>query len=314
MVLSGLRSLARKRSRGMKYTTFGKTGLKVSRIALGGMPFGAQNLARGWDPYSEAGQKTILETIDTGLELGINYIDTAPSYGYGAKDNFGHSERMYGMALEGRRDAVHVATKVGHNLKSTKDDTKESVEQSLTRLRTDYVDVIQFHGGFYTPEQCDHILNAGPLEGLLELRDQGKARFLGFTAEQGDSALALIESDMFDMMQVRYNFIYQGISPRAIELATEKGMGITVMRPMASSQMHLILEHLEPRWIEKGADYAVCLKFVLADSRIHMANVGMRWPDEVRQNVELVNGFEPTLDIAAMPRSMLGMYRYRDGV
>jgi aryl-alcohol dehydrogenase-like predicted oxidoreductase len=290
----------------MKYATFGKTGLKVSRIALGGMPFGYDNLARGWRPYTEEGIETIQATIRAALDLGINYFDTAPSYG----QEWGHSERMFGRALRGGRSRVHIATKVGCDLNF--DATVKGVEESLGRLQTDYVDVIQFHGGRYSPAAIDHILNGGALDALVELRRRGAARFIGFTAEQAWSALPLIETGAFDMCQVCYNIICQRVAEEAINLATEKGMGIAVMRPLASARFHRILEKLEPRWLEVGGDYELCLKFLLSDSRVHVINVGMRWPEEVEKNVRLANGFEPPLDIAGLTGSMLPVYKAED--
>ena len=294
----------------MKYTTFGKTGLRVSRIALGGMPFGAVHNAAGWNPFAEDGQSIATRTVHAALAAGINYIDTAPSYGYGAPENFGNSERIIGKALEGRRDSCSIATKVGHTM--SKAETIAGVEASLKRLRTDHVEVLQFHGGSYSRAEMDHILNEGPMEALQELREQGKARWLGFTAEQADTALPLIETGLFDMVQVRYNIIFQGISSGAIEAATKRGMGITVMRPMASGQFARIVEALEPRWVAAADPYDVALKFVLSDSRIHMANVGMRFPEEVARNARIVGEFEPTLDIATLPRTMIGFYEEDD--
>jgi len=296
----------------VKYTVFGNTGLKVSRIAFGGMPLGAEHKAAQWDPFCEEGHCQGIRTLHEALDQGINYIDTAPSYGYGREDGFGNSECIIGKALQGRRQSVVLATKVGHDMDSA--GTVESVEASLGRLRTDYVDVLQFHGGCYNAQQIRHILDEGPMEALQRLREQGKARFLGFTAEDGNSALDLIKSGFFDMVQVRYNIIYQGMSAAAIAEATKRGMGITVMRPMSSGQLFRILSSLEPRWLEIGDVYDVCLKFVLSDSRIHTANVGMRFVDEVRHNVEVVDAFEPRLDIAELPRTMLGFYQAEDSM
>src|SRR5512136_409672 len=87
---------------------FGRTGLTVTRLALGGYPFGGVNRARGWDPFTAEGRSTAAATLRAALDAGINYIDTAPSYGDG------NSESIIGEALAGRRDAVVLATKVGY--------------------------------------------------------------------------------------------------------------------------------------------------------------------------------------------------------
>jgi aryl-alcohol dehydrogenase-like predicted oxidoreductase len=90
---------------------FGRTGLEVAPIALGGFPFGGVHRAVGWDPFSVDGRRTALATIDRALERGINYVDTAPCYGGG------NSEEIIGEGLAGRRDAVRFCcSRVGGTL------------------------------------------------------------------------------------------------------------------------------------------------------------------------------------------------------
>jgi len=283
---------------------FGKTELSVTRLALGGYPFGGVNLARGWDPFSPAGRAQAVETIHAALDAGINLVDTAPGYGDG------NSESIVGEALRGSRDGVVLATKVGYD--GSASDVRESVEASLRRLRTDRVDVIQFHGGFYTDEEVAHILNDGLLDELVALRAEGKVRYLGFTAEEPWTARPLIASGGFDVMQVRYNVIYQAAAIHVLDLATEADMGISVMRPMTSGILQRMAGYVAPEWAETSELYEVCLRFVLSDSRVHVANVGMRWPDEVAKNVALASRFEPAFDMADLPRMTAHIYRTDD--
>jgi aryl-alcohol dehydrogenase-like predicted oxidoreductase len=282
----------------------GRTNLSVSRIGVGVFPFGAVNRARGWDPYTPEGRKTAISTIHTALDAGINYIDTAPGYGQG------NSESIVGDALQGRRDKAVLATKVGYDGFSA-DDVSRSFESSLQRLRTDYVDLLQFHGGMFTTEQTAHILDGGLLGKLEALRDQGKVRFFGFTAEEPWTALPLIASGRFDVVQLRYNIIYQSAAHHALPEARAKDMGVAAMRPMTSGMFQRIAEHLAPQWSAQDI-YAVALKFVLADSRVHVANVGMRWPSEVQDNLKLVESFQPDFDIANLPRWTAEIYRTED--
>jgi predicted aldo/keto reductase-like oxidoreductase len=110
---------------------------------------------------------------------------------------------------------------------------------------------------------------------------------------------------------MRYNLIYQGAALHALPEAAAAGMGVAVMRPMTSGILQREVSFLEPsRDIAKV--YELALKFVLADSRVHVANVGMRWPDEVDRNVALVEAFEPPADMAAMPRLTAGIYAAED--
>ena len=200
------------------------------------------NLARGWDPFTPEGRAQAIETIHAALDAGIKLVDTAPGYGDG------NSESIVGEALRGRRDGFVLATKVGYHGSAA--DVTASVEASLRRLRTDVVDVIQFHGGMYTDEEVRHILHEGLLDALLALRDQGKVRFIGFTVEEPWTARPLIASGAFDVMQVRYNVIYQSAALHVLNEATEADMGISVMRPMTSGIMQRMASYIAPEWAE----------------------------------------------------------------
>lgn len=282
---------------------FGRSGLRVSPIGLGGFPFGGINRAAGWDPFADDGRRTAIATVHRALERGITYLDTAPSYGDG------NSESIVGEALAGQRASVTLATKCAWKLNA--EGVLRSLEDSLRRLRTDYVDVLQLHGGMFTTEDVQHILEGGPLEGLRRARQQGKVRFIGFTAEEPWTARPLIASGAFDVVQLRYNLIYQAAALHALDAARAAGLGVAIMRPMTSGMLQRILRFLKPEW--PGEDiYTVALQFVLSDSRVHVANVGMRWPAEVDRNVDLVEAFWPPTDFADLPRLTAGIYRVED--
>ncbi|MEZ4616846.1 MAG: aldo/keto reductase [Caldilineaceae bacterium] len=260
---------------------------------------------RDWDPFSPNGRQTAIATVHAALDAGINYIDTAPSYGDG------NSESIIGEATAPRRDEFTLATKVGYrNLTAT--DVTASVENSLRRLRTDVIDVIQFHGGMYTDAEVSHILNDGLLDALVRLRDQGKVRFLGFTVEEPWTAQPLIASGAFDVMQVRYNLIYQAAALHVLNQAKDADLGVATMRTMTSGMLQKIAQQLAPGWQDANDLYTVALQFVLSDSRVHLPIVGMRWPEEVAQNVALVEEFDPAYDMAGLPRLTAGIYRSED--
>jgi aryl-alcohol dehydrogenase-like predicted oxidoreductase len=283
---------------------FGKTGLQVSKLGLGCFPFGAVNAAHGWNPYTPEGRAAAVATIHAALDAGINYLDTAASYGDG------HSETIVGEALRGRRSRVILATKTGyHNLSAA--EVTASVEASLRRLETDYIDIIQFHGGMYEPRDVDHLFNDGLLDALRALQQKGAVRFIGFTVEEPWTALPLIARGVFDVMQIRYNFIYQSAAHHALNDARRGDVGVAVMRPLTSGIMQHMAQYLAPDW-PAAAQYEMALKFVLADSRVHVANVGMRWPAEVARNAALAESFRPPFDMADLPRSTIGVYKAED--
>jgi len=283
---------------------FGKTDMTVTRIGLGGFPFGGVNRARGWDPFSSSGRATAIETVRAALAAGINYIDTAPGYGNG------NSESIIGEALHGRRDQVVLATKVPYT--GSAGDVRASAEASLKRLRTDAVDVLQFHGGMYTQADVDHILNDGLLDELMALRADGCVRFIGFTAEEPWTARPLIATGAFDVVQLRYNLIYQSAALHALKDARDADMGVAVMRPLTSGILQRIASYLAPEWQAAHDIYEAALAFVLADSRVHVANVGMRWPQEVERNARLAASFVPPFDMARIPRLTAEIYKTDD--
>jgi aryl-alcohol dehydrogenase-like predicted oxidoreductase len=283
---------------------FGRTGLQVTRIALGGYPFGAVNRARGGDPFTPDGRAIAVTTVRAALDAGIDYIDTAPAYGNG------NSESTIGEATQGRRGGIILATKVGYKGLSPAN-VKLSIEDSLRRLRTETIDVIQFHGGVYSSEDVRHIISEGLLDALKTLRERGLVRFIGFTVEEPWTARPLIASGEFDMMQVRYNMIYQSAALHVLDEAIKADMGVAVMRPMTSGILQRIALYLAPQWNETDL-YEVALKYVLSDSRVHVANVGMRWPSEVAANVKLAESFNPVFDMASLPRMTAHIYKTDD--
>jgi aryl-alcohol dehydrogenase-like predicted oxidoreductase len=282
---------------------YGNTGLEVTRIGLGGFPLGAVNRARGWDPYTPEGRALAIRTVHAALDAGINVIDTAPGYGDG------HSESIIGEALRGRRDTVVLATKVGY--RGSAAEVTASVERSLERLRTDGVDIIQFHGGMYTQAETAHILDDGLLEALERLRGQGKARFVGFTVEEPWTGRPLVATGRFACVQVRYNLIYQAAALHLLNETREAGLGVSVMRPMTSGMLQRIARHVAPQWRDDEI-YEAALRFVLSDSRVHVANIGMRFPEEVARNARLLETFAPDFDMAELPRLTAGIYRAED--
>jgi aryl-alcohol dehydrogenase-like predicted oxidoreductase len=289
----------------MRKVVLGRTGLEVSRIALGGYPFGGVNLAQGWDPWSEDGRKTAVATINRALDLGVNYIDTAPAYGAG------NSETLIGEVMRTRRDESVLATKVGWSGLNEKA-VRDSVHASLQRLQTDHLDLVQFHGGMYTQEEFDHIITGGPLDALLELQAGGEVRFIGLTAEEPWTARPFLARTEFDVVQLAYNLIYQAAARHVLDEARAIDAGVVTMRTMTSGIFQRTAKLLAPEWQQARDIYEVSLKFVLSDSRVHAAIVGMRWPAEVERNVALVESYQPDFDLADLPRMTAAVYEAED--
>jgi aryl-alcohol dehydrogenase-like predicted oxidoreductase len=266
----------------VQYRTLGRTGLRVSEVGVGGAQFGLTNYMGRWDANSGEAQRATTATIHRALELGYNYFDTAPGYGNG------RSEEMVGHALQGHRDQAIIATKVSAG-QWTPEGIRASVEASLRRLRTDVIDVIQFHDGWYHPDQVDQILRAGGLEAFQQLQQEGKVRFIGFTAEGPSAGVEqLIATGAFDTMQIRYNLLYEHPSDwenneGVIRQAEALGMGIILMRPLTSGVFQRLMAQTFPQvdTLEVGR---LLLNYVLSDPYVDVALVGMREPRFVEIN------------------------------
>lgn len=215
----------------MEYVRLGKTGLKVSRLTLGCMTYGSSNW-REW-VMDEAAAKPFYKQA---LDLGINFFDTADMYSMGA------SEVVTGQALKEltRRDQVVIATKVYNAMGKGPNDRglsrkhiMESIDASLKRLGTDYVDLYQIH-------RFDH---ETPIEETLEaLHDvvkAGKALYLGASsmhAWQFMKALGVQRANGFSQfvsMQPHYNLLYREEEREMLPLCLSEGVGVIPWSPLA---------------------------------------------------------------------------------
>jgi aryl-alcohol dehydrogenase-like predicted oxidoreductase len=177
----------------------GKTGMVISRLGYGAMELAGYPLAR------DLSEQQAIKFINRLVDSGINYIDTSIDYGL--------SERLIGKALERRRDEFFLASKCGckvgvegtekHHGEShtfTAENVMAGIEQSLRRLRTDHLDVVQVHGSPTRKELED----GGAIEGMLKAKEQGKVRHLGISARLPKLA-DFIDADYFSVVQVPYS-------------------------------------------------------------------------------------------------------------
>lgn len=215
----------------MKYANLGNSGLKVSRICLGTMTYGTPD----WRPWvlSEEQSRPFLKRA---LELGITFFDTADMY------SAGKSEEVVGRALKdfARRDAVVLATKVffpmgaGPNEQGlSRKHILDSIDASLRRLQTDYVDLYQIHRWDYeTPIE-------ETMEALHDVVKSGKARYIGASsmfAWQFARSLHVAETrgwTRFISMQNHYNLIYREEEREMIPFCNAEGIGLIPWSPMA---------------------------------------------------------------------------------
>ncbi len=281
----------------MEYTTFGKTGRKVSRIGFGGAVAGLKNYLHEYDPESDESIKGVVAAIDKALEKGINYFDTAPGYGEG------RSEKMFGMALEGvDPEQIFLATKVSYG---SYDDVMRSAHQSLKNLRRDQIDLLQIHGDSIGRKRADDIMGArGMLAAMEELKASGMVKYIGFTSEDNnDVVYRLLHSERFDAIQMCYNLMFQHpYEPSrpfgSMYEAEEKGMGIVTMRAPTSGTFQRWIQMVNP---ENTFNYTRALiQFVLSNPFVDVALIGMRSAERVLENVAICEDLDGRIDIDRM--------------
>lgn len=221
----------------MEYVRLGSTGMKVSRICLGCMTYGIPD--RGSHPWTLPEEQS-RPFISKALELGINFFDTANSYSDGT------SEEIVGRALRdfAKRDDVVIATKVffpwGDALSQqglSRKSIMRSIDASLTRLGTDYVDLYQIHRWDYeTPIE-------ETLEALHDVIKAGKVRYIGASsmfAWQFAKALYLADKHgwtRFVTMQNHYNLLNREEEREMLPLCAAEGIGVIPWSPLARGRL-----------------------------------------------------------------------------
>lgn len=214
----------------METKRLGQEGPALSRLGLGTWLFGGP-WRFGWGRIDA---DEALATIRSALDLGINWIDTAPVYG------LGFAERLVGRALKGNRDRVFISSKCGlvwqkeikkrpHNL--TPENIRRECEESLRRLKTDRIDLYQCHAP--DPET--------PLEKtwqtMLELKQQGKVRWIGLSNFNADQIAYCDKMGRVDFVQPQYNLLDRSIEQTVLPYCRSENIGVISYSPLASGRL-----------------------------------------------------------------------------
>ncbi len=202
-------------------STLGRTGLTVTRLGYGGMEL------RGTDHFPRLSATQASTILNGVLDAGINYIDTSPDYGY--------SEELIGQHLAQRRGEFYLASKCGCPVEPvevphaqrkphsfTRANIRAGVEQSLKRMRTDYLDVVQFH---ISPSRAVLEENDSVAE-LEALRKEGLVRFIGISGTIPDLA-DHIAMGVFDVIQTPYSLVERE-HEQLIHAAAQAGAGVVI--------------------------------------------------------------------------------------
>jgi aryl-alcohol dehydrogenase-like predicted oxidoreductase len=275
--------------------------MRVNVLGFGGSEIG----------YEGAATKTVSHLLNEALDAGLNVIDTAECYL--------QSEEMIGKTAASRRKDYYLFTKCGHPKRWGWEDWRpssllQSMQRSLRRLRTDYVDLVQLHS-------CSEAeLRRGKvIEALQRAREQGYARYIGYSGD-GRAALFAVECGQFDTLQVSISIADQEALEVTLPRARERNIGVIVKRPVANVAWRTARRPADPYQVVywerlKKLNYSflrdelkeavsTALRFTLSAPGVHTAIVGTAKPGRWRENATM-------LEAGPLPQEQLRMIRAR---
>ncbi len=235
-----------------------RNGEKVTSFCLGGYHLGLPE-----------NPKDAERMIERAMELGVRFYDNARRY------NDGRSEEYVGKFLTPKyRDQVFIMTKAPAK---TGEEVKKQLEESLKALNTDYVDLWQIHT-FTTPEDVDNRLDAGVLDVFLEAKQQGKARYIGFTGHQSPKTHMYFLKRLdemgieFDTVQMPLNVCdpsFESFEKNVLPVLLEKKYGVIAMKTMAGGSMMGDRIDTTPQYIKTEDIPDVVSKTELTHANLH---------------------------------------------
>lgn len=258
-----------KNEAGIPVRELGRTGLTVSIIGFGG----------GHCVRPDIDEKKTVRLIQEAIDAGVTFMDNAWEYAGG------ESERRMGIALEGRRDKVVLMTKVCGRDRNT---AAQQLEDSLRRLRTDVIDVWQFHEVNYDND-AEWIFRAdGAIEAAVAARDAGKVRFIGFTGHKSPHILArmLAQDFEWDTCQMPLNVPdahYRSFQKELLPVLRERGIGVIGMKSLGGRGQ--IVREL-------GLSAEECRAYALS-LPISTLVCGIQSDADLHQDLAIARDFEP---------------------
>ena len=307
----------------MKYRKLGQTGLEVSELSMGG----------AWITQRAAARAAGIAAVRRALELGINYVDTAPGYA--------DSEEVVGLALEGVAQPFVLSTKLGGRPQPfdarDRDALRRSVDDSLRLLQRDRIDILMIHEPD-RPGQYDWFPDwerfHGPVIELLdELKQAGVIRFTGIGGTTAYTMAHIIATGKFDVVLTAFNYslLWQEASIAVLPEAKRQQMGVVVGSPLQQGALsRMYREEVEhgARWLsaprreQYRALYALvddlgiglpelALRFVLSNPDISCTLTGARSVAEVEANVAAAERGPLSRDLLDRIAEIAGMVPFR---
>ncbi|MBU6953913.1 aldo/keto reductase [Hahella sp. HN01] len=253
----------------MKYRPLGDTGIEVSLLGLGTVKLGRDQGVKYPTAFKIPDDQQALALIGLAEDLGVNLIDTAPAYG--------SSETRLGELLQGRRQRWVICSKVGEEFVDgqsyfnfTPEHTRMSVERSLQRLRTDYIDIVLIHSD---GDDMAILQKEGTLQALAELKAKGMIRAIGLSGKTVEGGIAALQQG--DVAMVTYNLEHQEEKP-VLDYAQAHQKGVLIKKALASGHI-CVGPHEDP--LRKS------MEFVFAHPGVSSAIIGTINPEHFKENV-----------------------------
>ena len=301
----------------LKKRKLGKSDLWVTELGLGCMSIGTD-------------EKAAREIIETALDEGINYFDTADLY------DFGENEKIVGSALKQVRENVILASKVGNRWNQdkkgwswdpSKSYIKEAVKQSLKRLDTDYIDLYQLHGGTIE-DQIEETIEA-----FEELKSEGYIRYYGISSIRPNVIREYIKKSHIVSVMMQYSILDRRPEEEALPLLHEHGISVVTRGPLAKG---LLSDKMLEKVSQKGyQDYSqedlltvlpvlkdklagdrsfteVALQYNLTHPAVASVIAGASSPEQVRANARAINRPSLTEDEIALIKTISKTTYYKE--
>lgn len=292
----------------MNYRTLGRTQLRVSELG-----FGALEIGRDWPPwrrlqpdYSRPSEVEALRILHRAVDEGVNFFDTAPAYMA--------SEEILGKAFKAKRDRVVLATKCGewfdgsgseYNYSAA--ETLKFIENSLRRLQTDFIDLLQIHSA-----SAEVVRSGETLTAMKKAQEQGKVRFIGLSTDDETAARLAVDSGEYDSIQVTYNVVQQEFSREVFPSAASASVGVIVKGGMGAGQLTAryrdIADDARKATVEAVSRFAeghgmplqeLALRFVFSSPAVSTVIIGTKNASHLKSNIESLSRGNLDPDVVA---------------
>ena len=259
----------------MQYRPFGKTGINISTLGFGCMRLPEYQLEDGsW----AVDQEKTNEMLMRAYELGVNYFDTALYYCHS------NSEIAIGRALKPIRDKVYISTKCPLELVKEPGDFRKTLETSLKKLDTPYVDFYHFWG-INQKTFDEKIVPMNLIAEAQKLKEEGLIRHISFSFHDSPEALKHIidNGEGLESVLLQYNLLDRA-NEEMIQYAAKKGLGVVVMGPVGGGRLAAPTELAQKLGTEAVNTYELAFKFVLGNPGVCCALSGMQTLEMVEEN------------------------------